>query len=121
MTPFRAVLTLWCLTVFATSAAAECAWVLWVQETRLDYTANTEEHRWHVAGAAVSQEACDALLAHEVETVTPPQSSRKNVLYKGVDFLQFSTDKPDDKVSRVERFDYVCLPDTVDPRGPKPK
>jgi len=78
MTPFQVLLSLGCLAAFTTSAAAECAWVLWVQETR-------------------------------------------QTQHKSVDFLQFRADKADDKVSRVERFDYVCLPDTVDPRGPKSK
>ena len=116
---FRAVvLSLVCLTVLARSAAADCAWVLWIKETRLDYTTNTEERRWRLVGAAVDRAACDALLAHEAETVTPLPSAPNGVPYKGVDFLQFRADKFDGKVSRVQSFDYVCLPDSVDPRGP---
>jgi len=113
------VLALLSVTLFAATASAECAWVLWMQETRLDYAANTEEHRWHVAGAAASYEACDTLLSHEVTTVTPRQTAPK--VYSGVDFLQLRSDKAQENVNRVQRFDYFCLPDTVDPRGAKGK
>jgi hypothetical protein len=98
-------------------AYAECAWVLWMKETRLDYRANTEERSWQVAGAAVNHETCDALLAHEITTVTPRQTAPK--VYSGVDFLQLRADKAPENLNRVQRFDYFCLPDTVDPRGPK--
>src|SRR5215510_625726 len=81
------------------TASAECGWVLWMKETRLDYRTNTEAHSWQVAGAAVSHATCDAMLANEVTRVTPRQTAPK--VYSGVDFIQLPGDRAPENLNRV--------------------
>src|SRR5437867_2558748 len=79
----------------ATTAYAECAWVLWGQRVAGDSSGNPKEPyeprsgRYDVLHAYPDQGACEAALATAIAAKP-----------KGKDLL-------------------VCLPDTVDPRGPK--
>src|SRR3989449_1981904 len=97
------LLTLSLLTSAAT-AHAECAWVLWF---------NPEANVHMVESAHSSVTECDvalvdmrAVLKDDGYTVYGGSSSSDHILLgeKG-----------------LERLTYRCLPDTVDPRGPKGK
>ena len=79
------------LVAFAGSAAAECAWVWW--GTTYHYNANGQltSEEWIVLGAYESRAECDANRLRWVAST---------------------------KESRQQRVP-LCLPDTVDPRGPK--
>ena len=97
------LVALFLLTVAAT-AYAECAWVLWF---------NPEANVHMIESAHRSMMECDvalvdmhAVLKHDGYTVYGGSSSSDHVLLgeKG-----------------LERLTYRCLPDTVDPRGPKGK
>jgi hypothetical protein len=77
------------------TASAEGAWVLWLQVSRLKEEAGQQFHRFSVIRAYPTQRRCE-------------------------------TDKPKDFVTGeggpdYSRVNHICLPDTIDPRGPKGK
>ena len=101
----------------ASSASAECAWVFWQEFTGPLSNASSMV----TVSAWETKQACEQALSKKVSSDT--ESSRKdkdnNVT---VDYM---AGKPRVWVQSKGRPDlintstYVCLPDTVDPRGPK--
>ena len=90
------VILLLCLTMFATSAAAECAWVLW---KRMDSVLGGKaETTWSPLFSFTSHGACDKAA---MQGVTQLYGTKGNEPPTGVLVLP------------------VCFPDTVDPRGAK--
>jgi hypothetical protein len=96
----------------AATACAECAWVLW-QETRPDMLAPGGDKDpvmfirgnpvWEIQEVRPTQEACDAL---------------KEQLWKYVRRKEGPIMKGNKPVGEWS-VNLLCLPDTVDPRGPK--
>ncbi len=89
--PLALLTTLCCLLALATSAA-ECAWVLWVEEP-------VGSNRWSLASrtAFERKRECDEVQRTLKETRI--EASKR----------------------KLPAQTYRCLPDTVDPRGPKGK
>jgi hypothetical protein len=84
--------------------------------------------RWSVLGAASSETECLRRLRDAIERVAHPDFPRLDVdvMYKvtgdTVTLLFFPKDaKPTDTMTRSQTFRYACLPDTLDPRGPRGK
>jgi len=110
---FIVVTTLFCLLAVATSASAECAWVLWKQPTAL----KGGDGPWELWAAYPMVTGCTQAL-----------DSREADSRKGIPFTDISRRAPTDLFlmfrdqpsgTFTSGISWQCLPDTVDPRGPK--
>jgi hypothetical protein len=123
------------LTLLAGSASAECAWVLWTetQERSLkpkpDPKYGKGEPTWKFDhNVHDTRAACEAVLSREMDATVKVFRSA------GAQLFQPPGEAPDFFIRTGERritiqkqndwfliYNYACLPDTLDPRGPKGK
>jgi len=102
----NSLLVLFCLLVMASTASAECAWVLWEESISED------------TGKRLALEPRDAF-ASKQECLTGRESKAGT---KGVNRVKGTVkDKDGHPIGKpvVMMMSFTCLPDTVDPRGPK--
>src|SRR5262245_53682946 len=101
------------LTSLAT-ASAECAWVLWVQ---------VSDEPWLLLNTAPDYATCKHLPAESGHHSTIPRRQHVKVEWSesGASAIVTKTARFDDGRSVTQTFNYLCAPDTVDPRGPKGK
>lgn len=98
--PWIMAATLCCLLNFATSASADCAWILWV-----------------AADDARGQRVYSLFEAF-------PKTLREGIDFGWVLCTKARDEKAFPMLSELPRGKSpwaICLPDTVDPRGPKEK
>jgi hypothetical protein len=121
------------LRVVAPSSAVEAEWVLWSREVATETGLAAEDKKaWHHIAAFDSKSACfsDAStraeeLAGMLRSSYPADKERKIEVQRlglGADHLAVKTSFTGGLFdgARMWTF-YRCLPDTVDPRGPKGK
>jgi hypothetical protein len=109
----KALLTTLSLLALASSVFAECAWVMWTHiETQSD---SNQRDEWVLTGVPNAADCYASLRATmKMQAADKPQSSDEatrvvaNAVVRG-------------SCGTVTTYTYSCLPDTIDPRGPKGK
>ena len=113
----RSVVVALGLLAFATSASADCAWLLW-HEQEENYFASSSKKTWTTPLAYPDRSACVAVIAERVNSWQRIRSTQQEVRPASngtaAEFITWMNDRRGFLLDRVH-----CLPDTVDPRGPK--
>lgn len=97
------------------TASGECAWVLWSQETFV-YGSGGNTDPWRLLEATPTQPACKDLLTRTIQRVATPKTGVRIDVTDSV-VTKTISDAHGNSALFVNR--YLCLPDTIDPRGPK--
>jgi len=100
----------------AASAHAECAWVLW-SETPPDPA------DWRILEASTAEGACRLAMKRRIEANRAVWGGSSNFEFHGSDTGFFVLKKSESgKMEPMSApITFHCLPDTIDPRGPKGK
>lgn len=110
----RILLALLCLHVLATSASADCAWVLWMEER---FASTPAESSWRVLQGATTYDSCQAGLYARVRDDDTDRATRGEPMLTEVYGPVIAKLRGPDGRGASEVLRYLCLPDTVDPRG----
>ena len=115
----RAVALLTGLLAATTSASADCGWVVWQEQTGMstEKGAPTRNYReWEIAQATSSEAECRVAMAQAVQAradqLKRPGDANAPTLTieQQTLWMQFP--------GSIFAYRFLCLPATVDPRGP---
>jgi hypothetical protein len=101
---------------FATSASAECAWVLWQRVDSFDARGTLVSSPTSVGATyTTSAECITAIDTLERQWQTPQEVVMRDA--QTILAVMFR----DNNQTITKAMSFLCAPDTVDPRGPKGK
>ncbi len=111
MTVNRLLVAALLVLALATSASADCAWVLWLNHTGV--VAGEELGMWIPLNASTNKPDCQQVLAATLQANSRAANPGDAVTPRGSNMIDIVS------AAGPHTLLYVCLPDTVDPRGVK--
>lgn len=99
--------------MLVSSASAECAWILW----RLTKGAGMIQPTWQTAVAVSERSECASALARDVAEASSLSVPTLKVTPLSSGYVTSWVDSNGTRATQITELQ--CLPDTVDPRGPK--
>lgn len=116
-----------CLLAVTVSASAEGAWVLWAESESTHKRESgvgtfTSSPMWKVVQAESSKPACETALTSVIVRLVAAAKTEWGAVATLYGNNQVVLTYPDSEPFWVKDLvRYTCLPDTLDPRGPKGK
>ena len=102
-----------CILMSAATAQAECAWLLWSHnDFRIEGVPEVTQDRWVVQDCVGSRGQCMARLEQ-----LGVKAADMRIIEQGETLKVWTAPNPSPGVG--QRVRLQCLPDTIDPRGPK--
>ena len=115
------VITGFALFAWTATAQAECAWVLWEHRVTSS-TSGTTADVWLPSEATETRADCDARTEKLIQGLVQPRRTGSLHKYERIGDSKGVTTYLGRKEQGVyQTSDFRCLPDSVDPRGPKGK
>ncbi len=116
MMRFASLLLAFFLLTSAATASAECAWVFWLEVSG----SPTHESSSQPVSGWETREACEQVLTPKLASDSEKDTSMEVTVDRQAGRPRLWVRRKGNP-ELLAVYTYVCLPDTVDPRGPKVK